>query len=451
MGSIFARVVVPKWREQRALHAVLAETDRRYPGWRLDELEAAQRKVSDPVNGALRVSAAARLLPLRWQCKGGKPSDAEERRQQWTAIAKVAPARCFIPGVVQALEADLAQVGSALTEARPLVNMPQGRFPVAWADDGISTRLPQLAMTRDVVNLLAYEVLVRSQKQETSEALDACRALLNVGRSIGDEPAAVSQRFRMDIRITACEHVELALAHGHVSENALAALQCSIESEEAEPLLVTGIKGERAIMDRLLASVKSGGFSPRQVRNSTFFSTVLYLFRHTDAMRTAHLRLCLKAEEAASKPTVEQLASFRELERTALDLPPDVQAIVPAFRQLAAAFQGSRARLRCALVAVAAERYRIARGLWPKNLAILAPEYLASIPADPFGEGPLQMARCVDGIVIYSAGADGRDHGGATEATSPDASRDERFRLWHPHRRHQPSGENDVGPPTPLR
>ena len=69
-----------------------------------------------------------------------------------------------------------------------------------------------------MVNLLAYDVLLRSQKSETDEALLSCRALLNAGRSIGDEPTAVSQRLRIDIRITASEQIEFALAHGQASE-----------------------------------------------------------------------------------------------------------------------------------------------------------------------------------------------------------------------------------------
>src|SRR5262249_35416679 len=148
---------------------------------------------------------------------------------------------------------DLNEAGSALAKARNLANCPGGRFPVAWASDGISTRLPQLAGTRDIVNLLAYDVLVRSHDRDTDGARLACRALLTACRPIGDEPAAVRQRLRMDIRETACRQVELALAHGGASEAALVALQRSLDAEEAEPLLVRGIRGERAIIDRFLA------------------------------------------------------------------------------------------------------------------------------------------------------------------------------------------------------
>ena len=45
------------------LRKALAETDRLFPGWRLDELEAARSECPDAENAALRVSAAAHVLP----------------------------------------------------------------------------------------------------------------------------------------------------------------------------------------------------------------------------------------------------------------------------------------------------------------------------------------------------------------------------------------------------
>jgi hypothetical protein len=340
------------------------------------------------------------------------------------------------------LQADLNETAPALALARALVDLPEGRFPVAWASDGMSTRLPHLARTPEVVNLLAYDVLLRSQNQDVDGALSTCRALLNACRAIGDEPAAVSQRLRIDIRATACQQVELALAHGQASEAVLATLQDSLDAEEAEPLLVTGIKGERALMDRFLTSVESGAFTPRQVRKTSFFSTVLYLFRHSTTARAAHLRFCNRAEELATRPVVEQLDGFRQLDRTTAGFPPELQTLVPAMLRLATAFHGSRARLRCATVALAAERYRLARGTWPPALEALRPDFLATVPSDPFDGAPLPYRRLDDGIVIYSVGEDGRDDGGETESTSsPRASRNLGFRLWDPPGRHRPASD----------
>ena len=381
--------VIPSWRDQLLLDDALAETDRLHPGWRLEDLESARRQVPELTNGALRVLESSGELPARWQSKVNTPSDAEQKRR--SAVVMLAPTQCLAPGTVELLQADLNEVGAALAEARALMDFSEGRFPIAWASDGISTPLPHLAKTRDVVNLLAYDVLLRTQKQETDEALLSCRALLNVGRSLGDEPTAVSQRLRIDIRNIASEQIEFALAHGQPSEPVLASLQGVLDSEEGEPLLASSIKSERALMDRLLTSVESGIFTPRQVRNTTFFSTVLHLFRHSTAVRTAHLRFCNLAEEYSTRPAAEQLAAFGQLERSTANLAPQVQAFVPVIRQMASAFQQSRARLRCASVALAVERYRLDRGTWPSSLGSLVPGFRATVPTDPFGGEPLHL------------------------------------------------------------
>ena len=99
----------------------------------------------------------------------------------------------------------------------------------------------------------------------------------------------------------------------------------------------------------------------------------------------------------------------------------------------------TRALLRCATVALAAERHRINRGEWPRVLADLVPEHLASVPLDPFDAAPLRYRRTDTGAVIYSVGSDGRDDGG--DATIPPgeyAPRDIVFTLWSVDQRRQP-------------
>ncbi len=89
---------------------------------------------------------------------------------------------------------------------------------------------------------------------------------------------------------------------------------------------------------------------------------------------------------------------------------------------------------------VAAERCRLARGTWPPALEALVPDFLAKVPADPFGGEPLRYRRLEDRIVIYSVGEDGQDDGGEMESTSPpDTSRELGFRLWNPPARRQPA------------
>src|SRR5262249_47715700 len=97
------------------------------------------------------------------------------------------------------------------------------------------------------------------------------------------------------------------------------------------------------------------------------------------------------------------------------------------------------ARLRCALVALAAERHRRQHAAWPQSLADLVPTYLQAVPLDPFDGQPLRFRRTDAGAVVYSVGEDGRDDGG-DPSRPPDggAQRDVVFRLWNVDQRRQP-------------
>jgi len=70
----------------------------------------------------------------------------------------------------------------------------------------------------------------------------------------------------------------------------------------------------------------------------------------------------------------------------------------------------ARHRLLVADLAVLA--YQLEKGTQPLALADLVPEYLSSIPEDPFSGKPLLYRAAGRGYRLYSVGPDGRDDGG---------------------------------------
>jgi hypothetical protein len=75
------------------------------------------------------------------------------------------------------------------------------------------------------------------------------------------------------------------------------------------------------------------------------------------------------------------------------------------------------ARLRAAQVAVAVERFRVTIGRIPTALSELVPQFLASVPVDPFDGNPVRYRQLQKGYVVYSIGADGRDDHGKERPT----------------------------------
>jgi hypothetical protein len=97
----------------------------------------------------------------------------------------------------------------------------------------------------------------------------------------------------------------------------------------------------------------------------------------------------------------------------------------------AAAATRHLADLRSATTALAVERYRLAHGEWPRDLAAVVPAYLPEVSKDPYYSQPLRYRRTADGVVVYSLGPDQTDNEGKLDRTgSLTAGVDVGFQLW---------------------
>lgn len=98
------------------------------------------------------------------------------------------------------------------------------------------------------------------------------------------------------------------------------------------------------------------------------------------------------------------------------------------------------AESRVAVVTLAAERWRRAHdGMPPPSLQALVPQYVATVPQDPFDGQSLRYRRDAAGYTIYSVGPKGIDNGGQLGAWQPDL----RFS--------RPTDETSIGLRVPLR
>ena len=66
------------------------------------------------------------------------------------------------------------------------------------------------------------------------------------------------------------------------------------------------------------------------------------------------------------------------------------------------------------------------------------PKYLTAVPATRSILKPIRLARRLDGIVIYSVGADGTDEGGVITSDGAVKPTDIGIRLWNVDKRGQP-------------
>jgi hypothetical protein len=436
----------------RQLAEAVAEADRLDPGWRLEEVEAQRRAVPPEANSALKVPAVTTVLPNSWQ-----------DQQLDTSLQGLEPSMQLDAEQTARLTAELGKVQPALAEARKLAGLPYGRRPITYSADWISTSFMPTIQTRDVANLLAHDALLKAQQGDIDGALLSCRAILNVGRSIGDEPFLISMLVRIAIRSIAIYKTERVLAQGEPSAGVLADFQKLLEEEEAEPLLLFATRGERAGSQILIQQFKEGKVTMSQITGGPVPSkyklgpidlerllTPLFI-GSLSGNQASLLRYMTRAVEIAKKPIEEQTELLKDLETTAPSQPVLVRLMAPTVSKVGEAGRRTAAQTRCMIVLLAAERYRLAHGRWPESLEALVPEFLPKVPTDPYDRKPLRLRRLDDGLVVYSVGPDGKDDGGNLNRQNLLApGSDLGFRLWDVVRRHQPPLNPEVGPPRPA-
>jgi hypothetical protein len=445
----------------KELQEAVAEADRLDPGWRLEVLEANREVIPDTENSALKVLAVKKLIPTSWpsplrtvnkdRLENSVPvSTSEMSPTVEEKLADLSPEVQLNDEVYQELRAELQKVAPALAEARSLVNFPQGRYRVNWALDYITTPLP-CQDARPVFNLLRLDAQLRAQEGDIGGAIVSDLAILNAGRSIGNEPCLISQLVRLAGENVAIGTLERILAQGQASEECLRNLQSNLEDEALKPLFLYGARGERAGNHRMIEAIEAGKLKPSS------FASLLggtpptgveawwedfageWQFRRTHA---PCIRVMTELIEIAKLPAEQQRSKLKSYSESTIAngrLPLFVRLVLPSITRAAESFIRNQSWLRCAVVAVAVERYRLAHNRWPDSLDQLVPKFLDQVPFDPYDGKPMRYRRVEEGVVIYSIGPDEKDDGGRLNRQKPAApGSDLGFQLWDVNRRRQP-------------
>jgi hypothetical protein len=423
-----------------ALRDAVAEADRLDPGWRAADLEAARAPVPDAENAApLVLTAATAMGATRAVAIGGSVE---------TRLGELSPQLPLDEDLRKEIQAELTKQAKAVELARRLVNYPRGRYSVVWAADGVGTLLPHLQEVRKVAALLVGDAVYRADRGDITGALVSVRAAINAGRSMGDEPTVISQLVRIACQRLAVRALERALAQGSAPEPALRDLEHLLEDEVQQPLQLLMARSDRASIHQFLEVVQAGRFN-QAIRASYGLSTSMFGARADDwvdrtkarASHAAYLRFLNEQVEIAKLPPEQQHDRLEKLEIPKAPLPKLLEGLLRGFdhHRLASTCHNSQVGLRCAIVALAAERYRLEHQRWPDKLESLISKHLGAVPTDPYDSQPLRLRAVQNGIVVYSIGPDRQDDGGNLDRTQQGSTgSDMGLRLWDVPQRARP-------------
>jgi len=132
----------------------------------------------------------------------------------------------------------------------------------------------------------------------------------------------------------------------------------------------------------------------------------------SDAQQQWVLPMVDEAQQTASpenaRKSVDAVSSLRP---TAVNL--FARLLLPELGKYAMRVAHGQNAVNLARIAIALERWRLAHGSYPESLDALAPQFIAKVPHDVIGGGPLHYHLTSDGqFVLYSVGWNETDDGG---------------------------------------
>jgi hypothetical protein len=438
-------------RVRADLNQFIAELDHTEPGWRSEALEAARAKVPDAENNVPAIFAAKKAVSR------ARRFDVADFDRYKRMSAELSPNARLSDDQYGYCIDQLETIESAVPLVAEIARLPRGHCPITLSADGMSDRLVLINESGLVENWPTHLlVLVHAQEGELGVALLMCRVNLHIAAAIGDEQSLVCQLARNRHVLTATSGIERVLGQGAVPDTDLAVVHAELAAEATHDGWPVALRGERAWQHRAFDAVADRRLPMSQFRlNLPGYAAPTgwpakaraWLEDRTTAnLDEAHLwnlrfgtRLL---RETAALPWHERNAALAKIAGADADAPPIWRLGLDRCKFFDR-FQNKQARVQCAVVALAAERYRLRHGRWPDSLADLVPELLPAVPVDPFDGRPLRYLRMADGMVVYSIGPAMADHGGmlARDVLEPAARTNIGFRLWDPKSRGQaPAG-----------
>ncbi|HMP04432.1 MAG TPA: hypothetical protein PKD86_07770 [Gemmatales bacterium] len=440
------------WRADSDYAAAVTATEELDKAWRWDDVEAQRRALADNENGALVVLAATKHFSRDWpRRRASLPEDAVEGVPLFERLQAARGAK-FDDQLLADIRAEIKALSPVWQAAQPLVDRSVGRFPVVWTREWIATPQPHLDACNHLVRLAQLHLLVNAHDGDLVASWRHCRLALHAARAIGDEPNLRSQLFRAQSAIAAMAQFEGVLAQWQPPEPELTAALNVLIDESGQRLLEIGIRGDRAGADRFFDAVCADTLdSPEiatklsfswpirwlyfnnRVRHSAAFSLQLYNEALSIARAPEHTQ---KARWEAFDTRIEGLKQSHDMNQAlAIMVAPSAGRMAPMMMQHAALS-------RTFAVALAMEQFRIRNdGRWPTRIEQLVPDFLPTVPRDPFRDGPITIKPTADGWIIYSVGLDGEDNEGTrSNVDVGKAGTDIAVRLYHPQFRRAAMG-----------
>jgi hypothetical protein len=331
----------------------------------------------------------------------------------------------------------LAANADALLLLHEAADKPSTQFSMDL-EKGWQAEIPNLMKVRNSVTLLQLEALLAAQDGDTERAVEAFRAGLAVSNALRGGPCLILQMIRIACYGITCAGLRPMLEITRFSDDQLARMQGMLGAADDPDALTRALIGERVMTlvafdhpDQLVAGLNTADeWLPG---GKAVAAGLLRMAGTASGTRERYLAVMAGAIDASRRPPHEALPLLQQaagaVDRDRAWIPPlSLSRMMPNFYRSEVQLARSLAMTRCAVTALAVERYRLANSRLPEAAEALAPAFMPAVPADPFNGQTLRYKPVEDGCLVYSVGEDQTDNGGEL---APRNGNDVVFRVVH--------------------
>jgi hypothetical protein len=278
-----------------------------------------------------------------------------------------------------------------------------------WDKPEVSqVRMEHFVLIKWLFRFLTLHAQAEMVAGQTDRALEDINVMFRLDDGLKEEPLLISQLVRYASATILLQPVAEGLAEGRWSDAQLRALQERLGQMDVLASTVQAFYGERDICANPSfdgpAMKPRGWFRLEQLNINKAFQELL-LPRINLAAREVNPAVGHACDLAMSNFTQGIFIHHRIM--AAMLLP----SLFGAARHAAE----TQTDVDLVTVACALERYRLAEGNYPDQLAALTPRFIAALPHDIINGQPLKYRRASNGkFILYSVGWNGKDDGGAT-------------------------------------
>lgn len=326
----------------------------------------------------------------------------------------------------------LSKYDSAVEELRAASKLPESRYPLEYdRDSPWEILLPHLAPLKGCARLLQLRSAAELQNGQPDNALADVQLGLDLTGKIRTEPFLISHFVRVAMVQLMLQTIWEGLARHQWSDAQLAALDTDLAGLDFVTDYRLGMRGELGGQTGEMDLIRrhpgqmdvledfNGGSSDvfpfevvaRLTPTGWFYQNEYHCAR----LMTDYFYPAADAEHRTFSPHLVQQGGIVLVAETQHPFPFNLyeRLMLPGLTNAARRFAWAQATVDTARVAMALERYRLARGEFPESLDALAPQYIAQLPRDVIGGQPLKYRREADGqFVLYSIGWNETDDGG---------------------------------------